>query len=96
MNAQQISSAARRLTISTKALVSSIVAGTTLLQVQQLRDFAIKLTLKHPHISSILLGAAGVLTALHNPKVQKFLHLEQVEIPPAACGAANYEYRHPR
>lgn len=89
MNVQQISSTVRRLTISTKALVSAIVAGTSLLQVQQLRDFAIKLTLKHPHVSSILIGAAGVLTVLHNPQVQKFLHIEQqTQIPLAGGGTA--------
>ncbi len=89
MNVQQITSAARRLTISTKALVSTVVAGTSLLQIQQVRDYAIKVTLSHPHISSILLGITGVLTLLHNPVVQKFLHIEQqAEIPLAGGGTA--------
>ncbi len=71
--------AIRRMTISAKTLVTAIVAGTSVLQIQEVRDFAIKNTLKHPHISSLLLGVTAVLLVLHNPQVQKLLHIQQQE-----------------
>jgi hypothetical protein len=69
--------ALRGLTISTKTMISSIVASTSILQIQQARDFVIAKTVAHPRITSIVMGIAAVLVVLHNPKVQKFLHIEQ-------------------
>lgn len=66
----------RRLTIGTKTMITTIVTGTSLVQVQEIRDFVIKHTVAHPRLSSIGLGVIGVLVVLHNPKVQKFLHIE--------------------
>lgn len=72
----QFKSALSGLTISTKALLSAIVTGTSVLQIQEARDFAIKHASAHPRIVSIASGICGILVVLHNPKVQKFLHIE--------------------
>lgn len=69
--------ALRKLTISSKALIASIATGTSLMQVQEARDFVIKHTTAHPRITSIAGGIFGILVVLHNPQVQKFLHIEQ-------------------
>jgi hypothetical protein len=77
INPSKCKAAIRQLTIGTKTLLTSIVTGTTVLQIQEARDFVIKNTVTHPHIASIAGGVFAVLIVLHNPKVQKFLHIEQ-------------------
>lgn len=75
-----------KIKISTKAIVTAIATGTSLLQVQEFRDFAIKLAIKHPHIGSILVGLTTIAVALHNPQVQKFLHISSTENVPLPGG----------
>jgi hypothetical protein len=67
----------RRLTIGSKALITFIATGTSLMQIQQARDFVIKNTVAHPHVASLAGGLLGIMVVLHNPQVQKFLHIEQ-------------------
>lgn len=66
-----------KFTISTKAAVAAVATGTSLMQIQEVRDFVIKHTVGHPKIASLAAGILGVLTLLHNPTVQKILHIEQ-------------------
>lgn len=82
----------RQLTIGSKTIVSAIVTGTSLMQIQQARDFVIKNTVAHPRISSIAMGVLAILTVLHNPKVQKFLHIDEqktVALPGGAVEVTN-------
>lgn len=67
----------RRLSIGSKALITTIATGTSLMQVQEARDIVIKHTIAHPRIASLAGGVFGILVVLHNPQVQKFLHIEQ-------------------
>lgn len=67
----------RSLTVGTKTLLGSIVTGTSLMQIADARDFVIRHTIAHPRITSLGVGVLAVLTVLHNPQVQKFLHIEQ-------------------
>lgn len=69
--------ALRKMTISSKALIASIATGTSLMQIQEARDFVIKHTVAHPRVASLAGGVFGILVVLHNPQVQKFLHIEQ-------------------
>lgn len=77
LTVQKFNAFLRKLTIGSKALITSIVTGTSLMQVQEARDFVIKNTVAHPHIASIAGGVLAVLVVLHNPQVQKFLHIEE-------------------
>lgn len=77
MTLTQFNAFVRKLTIGSKALITTIATGTSLMQVQEARDFVIKHTVAHPHIASVTAGVFGVLVVLHNPQVQKFLHIEQ-------------------
>ena len=79
----------KRLTISTKTLIGTIITGTSLLQIQEFRDFAIKHAVAHPRIGAVVAGVAGVLTALHNPQVQRLLHIEEeAKVPLEGGGTA--------
>lgn len=73
----KFNAALRRLTIGSKALIASIATGTSLMQIQQARDFVIPHALAHPRLVSFASGFFGILVVLHNPQVQKFLHIEQ-------------------
>lgn len=70
----------RQLTIGSKTLITFIATGTSLMQIQQARDFVILHTVSHPRLASITAGVFGILVVLHNPQVQKFLHIEQVTV----------------
>lgn len=88
----QVRSFIGKISISTKTLIGAVVTGTSLLQIQEARDFVIKHTVAHPRIASICVGILGVLTLLHNPTVQKILHIEQtssVELPDGKLAVAN-------
>lgn len=74
----------RKLTIGSKSMITTIVGSVSILQIQEARDFVIKNTVAHPHIATIAVGILGVLTVLHNPTVQKVLHIEEttnVQLP---------------
>lgn len=75
INWQDIRSGVGRLAISTKTMIGSIATGVSIMQIQEARDFVIKHTVAHPRIATIAVGILGILTLLHNPTVQKILHI---------------------
>lgn len=77
LTVQKFNAFLRKLTIGSKALITFIATGTSLMQIQEARDFVIKHTLAHPRIASISGGVLAIMVVLHNPQVQKFLHIEQ-------------------
>lgn len=82
----KIKAGIRQLTIGSKALISAIVTGTSLMQIQEARDFVIMHASAHPRVVSLAGGVCAILIVLHNPKVQKFLHIEQETTGTDAAG----------